>query len=329
MVNSVKILSFDDIRNLCGDNFRYIPNGGNMGDALIVHGEYRFFEDYGLNYQDKSSDALLVHGGGGGLIEGYYTVVADVLEPHCKRNRDILILPSTIKGHTDFFNKYSSQFTIIVRDKISYTSLRESGFPPEKLYLAHDMAFYLFEIKIQENYRFLPPLGTLLALRIDSESAQTGNIDGSMDLSAQYGSGTMGMYEVEAVVKYMLLFLSIYSVVITDRLHVGIACSILGKKCYMMRNSYYKNRAIFELSIQGRFDCVEFVDSIDDVPQSVLEDVSKHVDSNLIVSNLTAIKDAHENQDGIKLEKFFYQKVLHLSTCFVPTVKLRRKIRAL
>ena len=52
-----------------------------------------------------------------------------------------------------------------------------------------------------------------------------------------------------------------YEQVNTDRLHIAIAATLLGKKVKLFPNSYYKNRAVFEYSLK-RFSNVSFVEDI-------------------------------------------------------------------
>jgi exopolysaccharide biosynthesis predicted pyruvyltransferase EpsI len=46
--------------------------------------------------------------------------------------------------------------------------------------------------------------------------------------------------------------------IVTDRLHVSIACGLLGIPCEMKANSYHKNRSIYEESIKKFFPWVAF-----------------------------------------------------------------------
>lgn len=43
----------------------------------------------------------------------------------------------------------------------------------------------------------------------------------------------------------------------TDRLHVAIAASLLGKRVRIQNNSYGKNRAVYEFRLRDRFPNLE------------------------------------------------------------------------
>ncbi len=51
----------------------------------------------------------------------------------------------------------------------------------------------------------------------------------------------------------MINFLEEYKVVNTDRLHVAILASLLGKEVNFYPNSYYKNEAVYNYSLFNRY----------------------------------------------------------------------------
>lgn len=322
VMNEIK---FEGIRSLLATEFKYVPNTGNMGDTLITHGEYLFFENYNLNYDSKSYTQV-VCGGGGGLVEGYYGYSIETLLKYLKKGYQVLVLPHTIVGYYDIFNKYKDQLTIICREKKSYSGLVENGFPEDNLYICSDMALYLEELRIGERYKYPSPLKVLMGLRTDKESRDNHKLKNSVDLSKCYDSTVMSKEEVEAVAKYMLQFISLYSIIVTDRLHVGIACALLGKECYFMGNSYYKNRAVFEYSLERKYPSIKFVDSLSDIPSYVIEAAGEEIDPNLLVVNLNSVLASGR---PMHIKKCFYQRVIQLLTCVVPSVELRKKMRSL
>jgi exopolysaccharide biosynthesis predicted pyruvyltransferase EpsI len=51
----------------------------------------------------------------------------------------------------------------------------------------------------------------------------------------------------------MINFLEEYKVVNTDRLHVAILASLLGKEVNFYPNSYYKNEAVYNYSLLNHY----------------------------------------------------------------------------
>ncbi|MEI4920606.1 hypothetical protein Q8G81_34160, partial [Klebsiella pneumoniae] len=57
----------------------------------------------------------------------------------------------------------------------------------------------------------------------------------------------------------MINFLEEYKVVNTDRLHVAILASLLGKEVNFYPNSYYKNEAVYNYSLFNRYPKTCFI----------------------------------------------------------------------
>ena len=56
----------------------------------------------------------------------------------------------------------------------------------------------------------------------------------------------------------MIEYISEYDTINTNRLHVAIVSSLLGKNVNFYKNSYYKNKAIYEYSL-FMFDKTKFI----------------------------------------------------------------------
>lgn len=61
----------------------------------------------------------------------------------------------------------------------------------------------------------------------------------------------------------MINFLEEYKVVNTDRLHVAILASLLGKEVNFYPNSYYKNEAVYNYSLFNRYPKTCFITAVE------------------------------------------------------------------
>ena len=217
----------------------YIPAPGNWGDALIREGTLKFFKDIGLNYQERQRvrrvldmpPGMVVYGGSGAWCE-LWDNSSDVAELAGKFN--VLVLPSTYQCKYDMSN-----VTFVRRDKF------ESAVAMPNALFCHDMAFYLDHLKGTKGK------GIGFFFRRDRESAQRLTIPAcNNDLNAKGCHTTCPGAFVAAVDEF--------SIVHTDRLHVAIAACLLGKELHLYPGSYFKNRAVFNSSMKGRFPNVHF-----------------------------------------------------------------------
>ena len=63
---------------------------------------------------------------------------------------------------------------------------------------------------------------------------------------------------MEEVSNKLFNYISNYEIVNTNRLHIGIAGCLIGKKVNFYKNSYYKNKASYEFSIKNKFKNIFF-----------------------------------------------------------------------
>jgi exopolysaccharide biosynthesis predicted pyruvyltransferase EpsI len=62
-----------------------------------------------------------------------------------------------------------------------------------------------------------------------------------------------------AVSYSILRFLKDFDEIHTNRLHICIAGALIGIKVHFYPNSYWKNRAVYEHSIKGRYENVQWM----------------------------------------------------------------------
>jgi glycosyltransferase involved in cell wall biosynthesis len=233
------------VRGICDDRpVYYIPNPGNWGDALIRCGTHKFFHDIGINYtevepwadmQSSVQDgSVLIYGGGGAWCR-LWQHGRTILEPIHHLFHQIIVLPSTYETPYSLCNT-----TFFCRDR--YES---QGNMPEAVF-CHDMAFYLEPASPQ-------PAESLTGyfFRTDEESAHKHPIpaeNNDISLRGTYASDVTPFFEA----------ISRFEVVHTDRLHVAIAACLLARELHFYPGLYFKNRAVFDSSIQSYYDRVHF-----------------------------------------------------------------------
>jgi exopolysaccharide biosynthesis predicted pyruvyltransferase EpsI len=266
-------------------SFTFLPNPGNMGDCVIAQAEYQVFAELKLNYTVFRGDVTdnLVYGGGGIFVSNWKDSYQRVLEifrnPKIKR---IIILPSSFSECSDLLEIIDERFTIFCREKQSYEYLL-SAKAGATLYLENDMVFYLKEkfakgfnkchSKYAEIYRSILevlPRGIsrneykiAYFLRGDSEGAMKADerLPLTFDLSRCIASYDCRKSDV--VNFYSKLFFATIDtadIIVTDRLHVGICSALMGKKVFLLDNSYHKVLRVYENSMKN-MESVYFVDN--------------------------------------------------------------------
>jgi len=260
-----KMLADDLLKNLTNRRLIFMQNDGNYGDALIRYGTLKFFEDLKLEYTEFDMGLkreklmcllsgvldhvldkyLFVYSGNGAWSIATNSAYRNIQRQR-KVTRNIFMLPATFEEFTINFD-----FPVYARDKF-----QSKHFVKDKPF-CHDMAFYLALIspeRVLPNRQ--PPSKEIgLILRTDNESRgyEMRNLPQNFDLSAE------GIHRSNP--QEFLRYIDQFEHVITDRLHVAIGAVLLGKKLTILAGSYFKIKAIYESSMAGIFDRVEFAEN--------------------------------------------------------------------
>ena len=236
-------------RNTKVDFYRF---PGNYGDSLIWHGtkillsELNISEHYVEIDSPKNNETLFIDGGGN--FVDYYSDIRDFLTKKHDLYREIVILPHTIFGdkQIDVLNNLSGDITVFCREKVSFNFVKQN-FLKGNVYLWHDCAF-------RNDFQKSPDgEGVLDAFRRDKESILDSLPNANNDLSCN-GYATKPLDE-------LVNFLKQYKEINTDRLHLAICATLLGKEVNLFPNSYYKNKAVFDYSLKN-FPNVSFKRSV-------------------------------------------------------------------
>lgn len=228
---------------------------GNWGDALIRSGSIAFLKHFNIDYEEiflasgkvkknikliesKLSGRLLLVSGGGAWTRYYPALESNIrLLKNRFKFRNMIVLPSTFDKHYDI---EGVQF--YRRDE--YQS--KENMPDTKF--CHDMAFFL---EYLNNFKE-PTKKAANIFRVDEESSQQiEHTADNFDLSKQ-GNERSSIYDFFNI-------LSNYESINTDRLHVAIAGSMIGRDGNLYPGAYFKNEAIFRTSLEKRFPKTRFI----------------------------------------------------------------------
>ena len=273
-----------------GTEVLYVPNLGNAGDSLIAAATFQVLRSQGLrwrilDHRDLRADtagAVLLYGGGGNLVP-LYLDARRFIAAHHRRARRLVLLPHTIEGNEDLLGELGPNVDLIARERRSFEHIRAHA-PRARHHLMHDVALgvdleelrggplRLFaappSLRIaallakrgwQRLGRPRPPAGRVLAaFRTDREATGIARPADNYDLSSIYLDWVSPEGFARVASRDLLAIADRYDEIRTNRLHVGIAGALLGKRMVLHDNSYGKNRAIWEHSLAGRFPNVEW-----------------------------------------------------------------------
>lgn len=247
-----------------------MPNGGNLGDALIAAATIQRLEAAGIPWsllkgqrQSITSKDILVFGGGGSLVsayEGGVRCVASLLGA----GAPVVVLPQSCSGHEEFWQAVD-RVTVFCRDHTSLHNMQR--FAGVQALLGHDMAIGLeigndpfsTAVAIRKAVGAGGTGRVLKAFRLDAEAARAAPSD-SFDLSALAHPSMQSAASITAHACSFLAALALHDRVETDRLHVAIGASLLGIPTVLHDNNYGKNRAVYEYSLRQRFPELKFAE---------------------------------------------------------------------
>ena len=190
-----------------------------------------------------------------------------------RRAAQIVMLPHTIRANDHLLASLDHTCTIFCRDPESYIHLTKVNTQAE-VYLEHDMACHLNPkafVEDPQNVQLYEPivLETLASrgldivnkpllnlFRTDVESAQQ-SMSSDMDISQEYHFGVWPEDATKAA-WCMLKTVQMATFIQTDRLHVAIACALMGTPCLLYDNSYGKNGGVFRHSLRTRAPFIKF-----------------------------------------------------------------------
>lgn len=226
----------------------YIANKGNYGDSLIRYGALGFFREYGLAFfeakltdvfltsesdPDRFKDSVCIYGGSGAwckVTPGARSIVNRL----CDLFSDVIVLPSTYEEQPE------------LRDNLMlWARGGEESYRRSSGYFCHDMAFMIGSIKCQRGD------GDAYIFRTDAEASGEVKLpSNNYDLSATDNNYANPFRFFDYISRFSRLY--------TDRLHVAIAGALLGKEVHLTSSSYFKTKEIYDSSIYKFYDRIHF-----------------------------------------------------------------------
>lgn len=231
-------------------------------------------------------DQIVFYGGGGNIAKSNFSV-RFIRRIH-NNVKKLVILPHTIHSVDALLNELGENVDIICREKVSYLYLMNSK-TKANVYLAKDMALHM-DTNIAMQYKagwmdkisvvgcyvlcklrlsdkqaptlkgliglFRAPIENqedrkiLNAFRTDGEKTKLDLPDDNLDISEVFALGT----ETEVMIKEggarFLKYINQFEVINTNRLHVAISATLVGKSVNFYPNNYYKCQAVYEYSLK-------------------------------------------------------------------------------
>jgi exopolysaccharide biosynthesis predicted pyruvyltransferase EpsI len=144
--------------------------------------------------------------------------------------------------------------TAMLADFVLSKALRRSGHTS-----FDNVKRYLNPGPVADELAARPPGGILNCFRLDNEATDIAIPPDNIDLPIVFMYGVSPAPVAHHASRSLLKALAKFDEIRTNRLHVAIACGLLGKKTIFYPNNYYKCRAVWEYSMQDRFPHVTWM----------------------------------------------------------------------
>lgn len=216
--------------------------------------------DAGFRLLEVPDDVELVLFDGGGYMNDIWYGPA-LLKAVTKRTR----APIAVAPQSYVFNRTrladflmdGREAMLFCRERYSYEHLKGQGLPPNvQLRLSPELALYLTPGDLAEFIKPTEGRYQLIAIRRDRESAVTGNLIREIEQACD--NPVSRDVSMEGSLTDFVSWVANAETVYTDRLHVAITSSILGKDVTLYGNRYHKNRGVWEYSLR---ESVRFIEA--------------------------------------------------------------------
>jgi len=248
-------------KELTGIHFKYIVMPGNAGDVLINHGTMLVFEHLGLTFDTAAivtsfSNQTLVCAGNGNMV-GLYHDFHQFLEINApvERGNKIIVLPSTVAKADATLATLKSNVVFFTRDRPSYEYVQSHV--PQNVFLSKDMAFYMDGLskELPDIQASAPKSDKGYMFRTDKEKTSVALPPGNKDWSNKFPGvhfkhAAKFMAQSTKASNMLLRKIAEYRVIFTNRLHLCIGGSMIGRESHCEVNNYFKLEAIYNYSIR-------------------------------------------------------------------------------
>jgi len=212
---------------------------------------------------------ILIHGGAN--INDLYGHGIRLLKSLVKHNPNsvVIVAPQTYwfreTSFPELFLNAGQEIHLFCREKYSYNLLKSMNLPENvHINLSHDTIFYLSE----KDFHARNGAYDLICFRTDKESAifrKTRDLiqlseKAIIDLRQSKKRIVAGDISLLDDFRDFVNLIEGSRKVFTDRLHVAILATILGKDTILYPNSYYKNKGVYEYSL-SKYSNLKFVEN--------------------------------------------------------------------
>lgn len=249
----------DLLKEYTGRNVSFLLNAsGNRGDGLLRLGRRSLFAKHAITCrefvspEETGGEILFVEGSGAFSKDWNHQL--DSVSRYLTRFNRIVLMPTTFEmSHPkirEFIRSLPGHVLVYCREKYSFNEVIRQAPHKENILLNNDSAFYADYSAWRKTGK-----GILIAFREDKEK----NADSLANLRRKCLKALLvfrpdktfldvAKGKQEEYIHY-LDTISRYSEIHTDRAHVAIAASLMGKKTYIYSCRYPKVKAIYEYSL--------------------------------------------------------------------------------
>lgn len=234
----------------------------------------------------------ILYAGGGNLV-GYYSEAREFFFKHHQSAKHFILLPHTVTGNEDLLSQLGKNVTLFAREKNTYEHLKANAqnanvlladdlafhINPQEIMNSNKIniitcVFKKIFFKLTNNKNEFSKLpqpkimlrNSIFELKSIFLSKKSGNffrtdVERSReiipipnaDLSIMYEYGTRNKEICFYTTARLMRFINSFDEINTDRLHICIAGALLGKRVNFFPNSYFKCKAVYEQSLQGKY----------------------------------------------------------------------------
>ena len=266
-----------------------VTPGGNHGDTLIHMGHVKKLEEHGYNYEyfnleekysrdpilgvkylanialwrmgskkgfkivDIASDVDLILFEGGGYVNDVWfgpTLLNQVL----KRNKQtVAVGPQSYRFSKPSIETYdtSRKLHMFCRERRSFDHLKQMELENNiQIEVSPEVALYLTRDDLADYISPRDEGYQLVAFRDDKESAISDYV--KQEVLSLCSNPMQSDLSVKGSLSDFISIVEYAEEIFTDRLHVAILGSILGKDVTLFGNMYHKNRGVWEYSLSEK-----------------------------------------------------------------------------
>jgi hypothetical protein len=230
------------------------------------------------HWKGTYADTTVVYGGGGSFTEaGHVRPAARFVARHRDICRRLILLPHTVRGHDELLGTLDDRCTLFGRENTTLEHLRRAA-PGARVLFCHDMALFADLEALKTPGGALPALpgplasargvegartraawrakvvrrqllragtpsprdGVLNAFRTDAEKTDIARPPDNVDLSDHLRCSSGEAYMAGHVVRALMRAIAPHDRVRTNRLHIAVLATLMGKRVEAHDNSYGK-----------------------------------------------------------------------------------------